>query len=52
LTDQPLKDAVLKMDKDRVRQLIVVEGDEDPKMVGIITMSDIVRAQAGVLAGS
>jgi CIC family chloride channel protein len=44
--DQPLKDAVLKMDKDHVRQLVVIEGDQNPRMIGIITMSDIVRAQA------
>jgi CBS domain-containing protein len=50
--DQPLKDAVLEMNKHRVRQLIVVESEQNPRMIGVITMSDIVRAQAAVLAGN
>ena len=50
--DQPLNDAVLEMNRHRVRQLVVVEGDDNPKMIGIITMSDIVRAQADAMAGN
>ena len=49
--DQPLKDAVLEMDRHRVRQLVVVESERNPQMIGIITMSDIVRAQAGAIGG-
>ncbi|HYJ90966.1 MAG TPA: chloride channel protein [Pyrinomonadaceae bacterium] len=48
--DQPLSQAVLRMDHFHVRQLSVIERAGGHKMLGIITMSDIVRAQAGALA--
>jgi len=49
-SDQPLSEAVLKMDEAHVRQLSVIEPDDCRRLVGIITMSDIVRVQAGVLS--
>ena len=50
LLDQPLSEAVLKMDAAHVRQLAVVTSNEDQKIVGIVTMSDIVRVQASVIS--
>jgi len=50
--DQPLSEAVLKMDEAHVRQLSVIEPSDDQRIIGIITMSDIVRVQAGVLSGN
>jgi CIC family chloride channel protein len=50
--DQPLSQAVLKMDAAHVRQLSVIERGDDQKIVGIVTMSDIVRVQAGVIGDS
>ncbi|PYT01746.1 MAG: hypothetical protein DMF63_02565 [Acidobacteria bacterium] len=44
--DQPLSRAVTRMNHARVRQLAVIERGNDRKFLGIITMSDIVRAQA------
>lgn len=44
--DNPLSRAVTRMNHARVRQLAVVERGEGGKFLGIITMSDIVRAQA------
>lgn len=50
LLDQPLSEAVLKMDAAHVRQLAVISSNEDQKIVGIVTMSDIVRVQASVIS--
>ncbi len=44
--DQPLMEAVLLMDQWETRQLAVVERAQPTRIVGILTMSDIVRAQA------
>jgi len=44
--DQPLVDAVVVMEQWEARQLAVVDRDDTDHLVGIITMSDIVRAQA------
>lgn len=45
-SDQSLSKAVLKMSDSRIRQLAVIERGEERTLVGIITMSDIVRSQA------
>lgn len=44
--DHLLNRAVVRMDQAHVRQLSVVERGSERKLLGIITMSDIVRAQA------
>ena len=44
--DHPLSRAVTRMNHARVRQLAVIERGDERKFLGIITMSDIVRAQA------
>jgi CIC family chloride channel protein len=49
--DQALSEAVLKMNDARVRQLTVADRESEQRIVGIITMSDIVRVQASALAG-
>jgi chloride channel protein, CIC family len=38
--------AVVRMDKSGMRQLAVVDGDDGNRLVGLITMSDVVRAHA------
>ena len=48
--DEPLSEAVLKMDAARVRQLSVMERGNEQRIIGIVTMSDIVRVQAGAIA--
>jgi len=48
--DEPLSEAVLKMDAARVRQLSVLERGNEQRIIGIVTMSDIVRVQAGAIA--
>jgi CBS domain-containing protein len=48
--DQPLSEAVIKMDAARVRQLSVLEHGNGHKIIGIVTMSDIVRVQAEAIA--
>jgi CIC family chloride channel protein len=50
--DQPLSQAILKMDAAHVRQLSVIERNDKQRIIGIITMSDIVRVQAGAIADS
>ena len=44
--DELLNAAVVKMNNSRVRQLAVVERGNEQKFLGIVTMTDIVRAQA------
>jgi CBS domain-containing protein len=44
--DEPLVNAVVRMERDGVRQLPVVTVDEPLRLVGLLTMSDVVRAQA------
>ncbi|MBD0373754.1 MAG: chloride channel protein, partial [Pyrinomonadaceae bacterium] len=44
--DQPLVRAVVHMNRSKVRQLAVVERGEGRGMIGLLTMSDIVSAQA------
>ena len=53
LADYPLVRATVRMDKSGVRQLAVIDGKNGNKLVGLLTMSDIVRAhaQAAVEAG-
>jgi CIC family chloride channel protein len=46
LANDPLVRALVRMDKSGVRQLAVVEGKNEKKLIGILTMSDIVRAHA------
>lgn len=50
--DQALSQAVLKMDAAHVRQLSVIEQGSEQKIIGIVTMTDIVRVQAGAIADS
>jgi len=45
--DQPLVDAVVAMVQWEARELAVVEHEDNDRLAGVITMSDIVRAQAG-----
>lgn len=51
-SDQPLSQAVLKMDEAHVRQLSVIERGDQQKIAGIVTMSDIVRVQAEAISGN
>jgi CIC family chloride channel protein len=46
LANYPLVRAMVRMDKSGVRQLAVVEGKNERRLIGILTMSDIVRAHA------
>jgi CIC family chloride channel protein len=48
--DQPLSEAVLQMDRFHVRQLSVIKRGNTQEIIGIITMSDIVRVQASALS--
>ena len=43
---QTLVRAVVRMDKSGMRQLAVVDGNDGNKLIGLLTMSDIVRAHA------
>jgi CIC family chloride channel protein len=47
--DHHLSRAVVRMNEASVRQLSVVERGPERKFLGIVTMSDIVRAQANVI---
>jgi CIC family chloride channel protein len=38
--------AVVRMEKSGVRQLAVIDGKDDKRLIGLLTMSDIVRAHA------
>jgi CIC family chloride channel protein len=53
LPDYSLVRALVRMDKSGVRQIGVVDGTDKKRLVGLLTMSDIVRshAQAAVEAG-
>jgi len=53
LSEYPLVRALVRMDKAGVRQIGVVDGTDEKRLVGLLTMSDIVRshAQAAVEAG-
>jgi CIC family chloride channel protein len=44
--DQPLVRAVVRMNHSGARQLAVVSRDDDRRLAGILTMTDVVRAQA------
>jgi len=44
--DQPLVRAVVHMNRSKVRQLAVLERGDGTGLIGLLTMSDIVRAQA------
>jgi CBS domain-containing protein len=46
--DQPLIDAVILMDQEETRQIGVVDRAEPVRLVGLLALSDIVRAQARV----
>ncbi len=47
--DQNLVSAVVMMDQRETRQLAVVERNSPSKLVGMLTMSDIIRAQASAV---
>src|SRR6266436_7225530 len=53
LADYPLVRATVRMDKSGVRQLAVIDRKDGNRLIGLLTMSDIVRAhaQAAVEAG-
>jgi CIC family chloride channel protein len=53
LAEYPLVRATVRMDKAGVRQLAVIDRKQGNKLIGLLTMSDIVRAhaQAAVEAG-
>jgi CBS domain-containing protein len=44
--DQPLVRAVVHMNQSKVRQLAVLKRGDDKRLIGLLTMSDIVSAQA------
>lgn len=44
--DQPLVRAVVRMNHSGMRQLAVLERGDERRLVGVLTMSDVVRAQA------
>lgn len=44
--DQPLVHAVVLMDRARARQLVVLNREDETRLAGLLTMSDIVRAHA------
>ena len=46
LPDYPLVRAVMQMNESDVRQLAVVETSSSQKLIGLLTMTDILRAQA------
>lgn len=46
LPDFPLVRAVLRMNEAKARQLAVVEQEDGKRLLGLLTMSDILRAQA------
>jgi CBS domain containing-hemolysin-like protein len=45
-SDYPLVRAVVRMQQSDSRQLAVLDNRDDKKFVGLLTMSDIVRAHA------
>ena len=53
LPEYPLVRAMVRMDKSDVRQLAVIDPKNGNRLIGLLTMSDIVRAhaQAAVEAG-
>jgi CIC family chloride channel protein len=53
LAEYPLVRATVRMDKSNVRQLAVIDRKDGNRLIGLLTMSDIVRAhaQAAVEAG-
>jgi CBS domain containing-hemolysin-like protein len=53
LAEYPLLRAMVRMDKAGVRQVAVIDREDGNKLIGLLTMSDIVRAhaQAAVDAG-
>lgn len=44
--DYPLIRAVMRMNDTKTRQMPVVQGIDQPRLVGLLSMTDIVRAQA------
>ena len=46
LSEYPLVRAMVRMDKSGVRQLAVIDRNDGNRLVGLLTMSDIVRAHA------
>ena len=50
--DQTLSDAILKMNDERAIKLVVLERGPTRKLAGVLTMSDIVRAEAAVFGAS
>ena len=46
LAEYPLVRATVRMDKAGVRQLAVIDRNDGNKLIGMLTMSDIVRAHA------
>jgi CIC family chloride channel protein len=48
--DTPVSQAILKMNREKVLKLIVVEPKSRNRLAGVLSMSDIVRIQAEVFA--
>lgn len=44
--DYPLIHAVMRMNETKIRQMPVVERLDETRLVGLLSMTDIVRAQA------
>jgi TrkA-C domain/CBS domain len=50
--DQPLVDALVRMDQVETRQLAVVDRANPERLIGLLALSDIVRAQARCARGA
>lgn len=50
-SEEPLVNAIIKMTQNDARQLAVISDAEEDKLIGIITMSDILRTQAQHVLG-
>ena len=50
--DELLNAAVVKMNNSKIRQLAVIEHGNEQKFLGILTMTDIVRAQAEAIGNA
>ena len=47
--DQPLSEAVVAMEQLQTRQLAVVEAEQSDSLIGVVSLSDIISAQARTL---
>ncbi len=52
LPDYPLVSAVMRMNEAKVRQVAVLERTNGQRLLGLLTMTDILRAQASAAANA